>query len=259
MRDGRLALLPIVTADVPVPTQRYLTLQAGLASGQVTAFDGGHIFSITITNRSELPLAILGGELVVGGQQDRLAVADTVIAPHRSMAIATLCAELGRMEGGSYFRASHVLAEPTLRRLARAEDQAGVWSRIDVLNGTSSQSYRHAARQQRTGVNADRLRHLVGELDKVDRREERSKVVGFAVAVDDKVVAIEHFASPALYRDVRAMVIASYLPLTVGKPHAEPTVGPRDVRAFRERTGEGAPRPRRSPPAAPSGARPDLL
>lgn len=251
--DGRLSLVPIVTRDLPEPTTRYITLQAGLASGQVIANDTGVVETISITNRAREPLAILGGELVIGGEQDRLVVHDAVVPAGKTFALTVVCAEPGRMWGGPQFRASHTLAEPTLRKLARNSDQLQVWDRIRSLGGTD---YRDAFAQQRSGVHADRLRHLLAELDRVDRREERSQTVGFAVAIDHRVVAIEHFASPALYRDLRTQVIASYLPGSGGKPRpTEIEIGAREVRAFREKTGEGDPVPPRSPVVARSAAR----
>ena len=157
------------------------------------------------------------------------------------------------MEGWPRFNAGNALAEPTLRKLARNNDQLEVWQRIRDLVG---ENYRPAFAQQRHGVNADRLRHLLAELDGVDHREERSKTVGFAVAIDNRVVAIEHFASPALYRDLRTLVIASYLPSSVGKPRlTELGVGAREIRAFREKTGEGDPVPPRSPAGARNAAK----
>lgn len=253
VRDGRLSLVPIVSRE---PSQiSYITLQAGMASGQVTAVERGEIESVTITNRSDRPLAILGGELIVEGHQDRLIVRNTVIPPHRTQQVATVCAELSRNAGPERFRASHALAEPTLRRLARSTDQFAVWERIDrVVGNAEGMSYRFAATAQKRGANKDRLQHLVGDLDAGDKE---SRTVGFAVALDDKVVAVEHFASPELYRSVRSMVIASYLPSSTGKPRpTEKQVGAAEVKAFVKRTGEGGPVPRRSPAAAPSAARP---
>ncbi len=253
VRDGRLSLVPIVSRE---PSQiSYIVLQAGMASGQVTAVERGEIESVTITNRSDQPLAILGGELLVEGHQDRLIVRNTTIPPHRTQQVATVCAELSRSAGPERFRAGHALAEPTLRRIARSTDQLAVWERIDqVVGNDHGTSYRVAAAVQKRGANAERLKHLVGELDAKDRE---TKTVGFAVAIDDKVIAVEHFASPELYRSVRAMVIASYLPSSTGKPRpTEKAVGAAEVTAFTKRTGEGGPVPRRSPAATPSATRP---
>lgn len=254
VRDGRLALIPIVAEDTGEAS--HLTLRAGMASGEVIATDIGTVEQISITNRSSRPLLVLGGELVVGGHQDRLTTRTTVIPPHKTQGISTVCAELGRSEGPHRFRAAVALAEPTLRSLAMGGgDQFAVWDRITALTGTVGDSYRHPAAKQRTGVNADRLRHLTTELDAVNRREERRKTVGVAVAVDGKVIAIERFANAQLFHDLRETVIASYLPSSVGKPRDEGRVSAKDVRAFKERTGAGGPVPPRSPAAAPSAAR----
>lgn len=253
IRDGRLSIVPIVSRE---PTRiAYTTLQEGMASGKVIATERGEIESVTITNRSDQPLAILGGELIVEGHQDRLIVRGMTIAPHRTQQVATVCAELSRSNGPDRFRAGHALAEPTLRRIARSTDQSAVWERIELLvGGAFGTSYRFAAAAQRRGANSTRLRHLVGELDHGDPD---SKTVGFAVAIDDKVVAVEHFASPELYRSVRSMVLASYLPSSAGKPRStEKQLGAAEVRAFQQRMGEGGPVPRQNRAAAPSAARP---
>lgn len=252
IRDGRLSIVPIVSRE---PTRiSYTTLQEGMASGKVIATERGEVESVTITNRSDQPLAILGGELIVEGHQDRLIVRGMTIAPHRTQQVATVCAELARSSGPDRFRAGHALAEPTLRRFARSANQSAVWDRIEQVVGEFGTSYRFAAAAQRRGANGVRLRHLVGELDNGDPE---TKTVGFAVAIDDKVVAVEHFASPELYRSVRSMVLASYLPGSAGKPRSTgKQVGAAEVRAFQQRTGEGGPVPRQNRAAAPSSARP---
>lgn len=255
VRDGRLALLPIVAE--PAPSTSYITLRAGMASGEVIAIDVSTIEAISVTNRSDRPLLILGGELVVGGHQDRVTTRTTVIPAHKTQAVSTMCAELGRSDGPDRFRAAIALAEPTLRKLATGGgDQTAVWERIGALTGDWTNSYRLAAVTQRAGVNADRLRNLTAQLDAASRREERHKTVGFAVAIDDKVIAIEHFSNAQLFHDLRDTVIASYLPSSVGKRRDEGTVSAKDVRAFREKTGAGGPVPSRNLEAAPNAARP---
>ena len=182
VREHRLSLLPILTVAQPSATS-YLTLAAGIASGQVIASDGGVIEWVTISNRSRLPVAILGGELLVEGKQDRIIRHDLVIAPGRTHTVAVVCAEAGRMSGGSRFSHAGALAEPTLRKLARGGDQFDVWDRIAALNGTPDSwegSYRHAAGGQL--AQRERLDQLISALDSLDRREERGRVLGFAVA-----------------------------------------------------------------------------
>ncbi|MBA2541638.1 MAG: hypothetical protein H0V17_18485 [Deltaproteobacteria bacterium] len=261
VRDHRLSLLPILTVERPSETS-YLTLAAGLASGEVIASDNGVIEWVTISNRSRQPVAILGGELLVEGMQDRIIRHDLVIAPGRTHTVSVVCAEAGRMAGGTRFRHAGSVAEPTLRTLARGGDQFDVWDRIGALNGTPDAwggSYRLAARAQHTPPQRERLDQLISALDSVDKREERGRVVGFAVAIDDRVVAVERFATPGLYRDVRAMVIASYLPSSLGKAKGpERAVTAADVRAF-ARANAGVRRSRPNPPAAAKPEIPALL
>jgi hypothetical protein len=260
VHDGRLSLVPILATDPPADAPVFLTLAAGMASGQVVATDTGDIWRVVISNRSQRPLAILGGELLVQGKQDRLLARNIVIAPGRTQVVSAVCAEPGRMEGGAAFQHGHAIAEPMLRHLARADQQLEVWQRIRAINGASeiwTSSYRVAAKAQTKGANGARHEQLLAALDTIERREERGKLVGVAVAIDHRIVAIERFESPQLFRDLRGMLIASYLPGTGGTARpSERGVTAADVRKFAAGSGQPLIRNPAAARSAGSPARP---
>jgi hypothetical protein len=238
--DGRLALIPIVATD-PTPAVRYVTLQAGLASGVVVVSEAideeSPIDGLRVRNNGTLPLAILEGEVVIDGNQDRITAEAKVIPPHGTDRIEVRCIEKGRSEGESpRFHASHAIAELALRRTVSHLDQDGVWARIAAINGplglqTETETYRHAARRLATApAIRDRAAHLAARLAALP---ERKQLVGVAVAIDNEVVAVEQLATPALYRTLEPMLLASYLPDTEGTSRAgERAVRPSDVRAL---------------------------
>src|SRR3954465_360858 len=85
IRFRQLTVIPI-TGDA-APTADYLTLREGLQKKLVRVSEmpnGGEVNRVQVKNRSDHPLLLIGGEMILGGQQDRILGRDTVIAPHHS-------------------------------------------------------------------------------------------------------------------------------------------------------------------------------
>ncbi|MEO8705586.1 MAG: DUF6569 family protein [Kofleriaceae bacterium] len=232
IHDGRLTLVPIVTTSTR-PERTFITLHQGMAQGLVGVREGGATEAVTVSNRSDQTLVILGGEIIIEGHQDRVIARKAVIPPNTSQSIAVWCAELGRASGPESFRHSGAIAELSLRRALRG-DQFVVWSLIDVINAREglhpdTGTYRHAAAKHTNAANLARRDRITAQLEAL---EERDRIVGVAVAVDGRVVAIDRFATAALYRELEPLLLASYLPTTTGTAKPTPRIGPADVRAF---------------------------
>jgi hypothetical protein len=250
IHDGRLTLVPIV-AKQEVPLAAYVTLQDGMRRGVVSVVDSYDVHQITVANRSDSPLVILGGEVVIEGFQDRAVAHDSIVAAHSTRNIGVFCVEFGRFDGSEPFLPSSAIAEPSLRTaLARTPGdpwnyQSMVWDHVQAINereGTAPRTgtLRYALQRQTAGRNAGRRAHLDAELARHQR------LVGVAVAVDGKLVMIDRFPTPAMFQTLRPMLLASYLPGTAGKETAH-QITPGEVRAFARATGS---RPRGSLPAA---------
>jgi ARG/rhodanese/phosphatase superfamily protein len=239
IKDGRLTLIPIVAThpDTLVETD-YLTLEDGMARGLVSVREVSRDFevdTVSLHNRSKLPLLVLEGELILDGEQDRVMQADRVVPPGASLQVNVRCVEHDRDYGGLVFRAGKAMAESSLRRTVAHESQENVWDQVNVINrraklSPSTSTYRHAAALQNAGANAARRNAIVEQLGKL---EERAQMVGFAIAVDEQVIAVERFATPALYRQLETELLGSYVIATDGDaPRETKGVAPTDVRAF---------------------------
>src|SRR5205823_4196418 len=119
-------------------TAEYLTLRAGLERKEVRVEElggGGSVNTLRVTNQSRRPLLLLGGEIVLGGQQDRVISRDTVLAPGQSAEVAVFCVEHGRWSGGRSFTTAGGLAEGNLRARARyGKNQSAVWDQVARKN-----------------------------------------------------------------------------------------------------------------------------
>lgn len=240
IHDGRLTLIPVVaTKQAALASDvKYITLAEGLSQKLVTITELGDedwdVDWIRVTNRSQMPLAIIGGELVIDGKQDRVIAEDVVLAANTSRHVASRCVEEKREDGSVRFNDGHAVVELSLRRTVRHRDQEAIWAHVDGINARNklrpyTHTYRHSAALLSKGAALDRRTKL---LEKLGELEERNQMIGLAVAIDGQLVAFERMATPELYRALEPRLLASYLPNTDGSPKTEVEIKPDDVRAF---------------------------
>ena len=162
-----IAIFPVVSSSWQ-DTSAFLTLEEGLASGEVTVsergvagmvrdrgqvlrtptpqYDGGaSVNQLVLINRSKRPLLLLAGELVSGGKQDRVIGKDRIVpvgAP--PLPLDVFCVEHGRWTGdSSQFTASKTIVHPSVREQAAVEQkQTEVWAAVSggTMAGASGSS-----------------------------------------------------------------------------------------------------------------------
>lgn len=245
---GSLALVPIATTEPS--DQDYLVLDDALAEGLVEISERGPVNSLTIANRSDRPLFLLAGEVIIGGKQDRIIGKNTIIAGKATEELPVFCVEHGRWGGQQgTFTTANALAHSTLRQKASFEGQGDVWREVAAKNAlrktsNSTDTYRQTAAQQHgdaelTAWDAD----LDGQLRAIPEGL-RPKVVGYAVALGGELVAVDVFDSPRLFARLDRKLRRSYYAEAIDAPPAAGAVArlptTDDVRAFMTRV-EAAP------------------
>jgi len=150
----QLAIFPVIQTAVGVDKTQYMTLSEGLSHKLVAVSEvggGGSVNTLLVTNKSERPLLILGGEVVLGGQQDRILGQDTIIPAHEEMRVQVFCVEHGRWSGGRQFSAAQGMADTKIRVRAKYRaDQSQVWAEVAKKNAAhgvapSTGTYRNLA------------------------------------------------------------------------------------------------------------------
>ena len=146
-----ITLFPVV-ASVSADTSAFLTLDEGLASGEVVVTEqgstsmlrpdrgaqrpdlggGASVNQLVLVNRSKRPLLLLAGELVSGGKQDRIIGKDRIVPVGSTpLPLDVFCVEHGRWSQGSQFSAAKVMVHPSVREQAAvAKDQTDVWAAV---------------------------------------------------------------------------------------------------------------------------------
>jgi len=155
-----ISLFPVVGGSLD--TSLFLTLEEGLASGQVLVTEqgaerlirdrgqvrpiavaqynsGASVNQLVLINRSKRPLLLLAGELVSGGKQDRIIGKDRIVpVGAEPLPLDVFCVEHGRWTGSSsQFVASKTIVHPSVREQAAVnQKQTDVWAA--VAGGTTA-------------------------------------------------------------------------------------------------------------------------
>jgi hypothetical protein len=163
-----LAIFPVVSSSSQ-DTSSFLTLEEGLASGEVIVSERGAagmvrnrgqvrliptpqfdaaaaVNQLVLMNRSKRPLLLLAGELVSGGKQDRIIAKDRIVpVGAEPLPLDVFCVEHGRWTGSSSrFTASKVIVHPSVREQAAVDQkQTEVWAA--VAGGTTAAVSAHSA------------------------------------------------------------------------------------------------------------------
>ncbi len=148
-----IAIFPVVSGSSQ-DTSSFLTLEEGLASGEVIVSERGaaglvrsreqihplppqygrdaSVNQLVLINRSKRPLLLLAGELVSGGKQDRIIAKDRIVAPGADpLPLDVFCVEHGRWSSGSQFASAKTIVHPSVREQAAVrQSQNEVWSAV---------------------------------------------------------------------------------------------------------------------------------
>lgn len=234
----QLTVFPIVQAAAAVDKTQYLTLSEGLKQKLVAVSElagGGSVNTLLVANKSEKPLLILGGEVVLGGQQDRILGQDTIVPAHEEMRLTVYCVEHGRWSGRRGFDSAQGMADTKIRVRAKYHaNQSQVWEEVAKKNGmlkiqNSTGTYRNIAAGDEGRKALDPYRQNVG--GRMAKLPEAGKVVGVVASVNGRVTSVEVFAKPELFAAYRDKLLdsiymgAADAPVVVAEPPKAEAIG----------------------------------
>src|SRR6267143_1971305 len=198
-----ISVFPVVSSQSQ-DTSSFLTLEEGLATGEVTVAEqgaqvmqrsrdgrpiyvpqynaGASVNQLVLINRSRRPLLLLAGELVSGGKQDLVIGKDRIIPPGAPpLPLSVFCVEHGRWTGVSQFAAARTIVHPSVReRAAVDQKQAEVWDA--VRSGTTAKAAPAAPAPRMS------MQDIQGAIDTNGRTEAYEKIYqsrAVGVSIDD--------------------------------------------------------------------------
>jgi hypothetical protein len=217
-----LTLTPIVASDTAAPSTApkidVLVLDEAMASKKVRIkeVDAESVNNLTFINKSEQPVFILAGEVIIGGKQDRIIGTNTIIPANTTQTVPVFCVEHGRWDNSSKeFTTAKALAHGRLRGKASFTTQSEVWREVAEKNDrrktkNQTDTYRQVAEQQSNGALTKWQTKVDQAIAKIPAAD-RAKMLGYVVALNGKVATVDMFQSPTLFKKLEPKLIKSYV------------------------------------------------
>lgn len=208
--------------------------------GEVGFFGGDDVNSLVVVNRSELPLYLMPGEILVGGHQDRCIAEETIVPPGgEPTRIDVYCVEHGRWgardvgetlsllagntaentdEAGAATEASHgkfVASVGHLNKRGRlaaqeARDQGRVWEEVAVANASAGRRLASGAFTGNYALPDEAARLSPYLQDLQEPIGDTRQVVGVVVAINGKIESMDVFDATPLFRKLWPKLLKGY-------------------------------------------------
>ena len=210
---GNLTVFLVHGKDLTNKT--FLTLQEALAQKKVRVYETKDVNELAIRNLSNQDIYVQAGDIVRGGDQDRMISVDFIVPPRSGrMPIAAFCVESGRWskrgneESASFSSSENMIATKDLKLAAkRAQSQQAVWENVKVAQEKLAVNVIDAA----SAINSTSSFELSVENSKVKETtatyikalsgilQGKSDVIGYVFAINGHVNSADVYASRALF------------------------------------------------------------
>jgi hypothetical protein len=210
---GNLTVFLVHGKDLTKKT--FLTLQEALAQKKVTVYETRDVNELAIRNLSNQDIYVQAGDIVRGGDQDRMISIDFIVPPNSGrMPIAAFCVESGRWskrgneESAQFSSSDNMIATKDLKLAAKRErSQEAVWKNVSLAQeklsanvGGSVQASASASSLELSVENAkvkenteSYIKALSGIL------QNKSDVIGYVFAINGHVNSADVYASRSLF------------------------------------------------------------
>jgi hypothetical protein len=247
-----LSVFLVRAKDKAADNRNFLTLQEALEQKKVVVYETKNVNELSIENVSNDEVFVQSGDIVKGGQQDRMLAVDLVVSAHSGrVAISAFCVEHGRWtkrgaEASAQFSTStDRAATKDLKLAARsARSQGQVWAKVEeaqsklshnvggaVNADASPTSLQLSLENPKVRANADEYVKALSSAPVGD-----ADVVGYAFAVNGRINSAEVYASHALFVKLWSGLLKASAVEAVAElqPDAKPApeMKPADVHVF---------------------------
>ena len=194
----------------------FITLQEAMVQKKVVVYETKSVNELAIENVSNDDIYVQAGDIVKGGQQDRMIGVDLIV-PRRSgkLPISAFCVEHGRWSGranerSNVFSSSADIASTKEIKLAakRSQSQGGVWENVRVAQDklsasvgarvnseVSESSLQLAVEHEKVKETADSYTRALSNIV-----NNSNDVIGYVFAINGKVNSADVYGSNVLFR-----------------------------------------------------------
>ncbi len=188
---------------------------------------------LTVQNKTEHPVLLMAGDVVQGGNQDRVIAQDYIIAANSLQNIEVFCVEAGRShyynpdapereKRVAAFYGYHSVCSPSVRSKVFQKEQSAVWEQVAQVTRanqaeTATSAYtaignQDATKAQREGC----VRALKGQFQTLPG------AVGYVAVNNGRVVSVEIFRLPELFNRRLAALLEGLAAEAIGGEATSP-------------------------------------
>lgn len=199
-----------------IKAKTFLTLQEAMVQKKVVVYETKSVNELSIQNLSDEDIYVQSGDIVKGGQQDRMIGVDLIVPPRSGkMPISAFCVEHGRWSGrgneraGVFSTSSDAVSTKEIKLAAkRSNSQGGVWQSVTVaqdklsrnvgarVNSTVSESsLQLSVENSKVRETAD---NYIKALSNIANRSD--DVIGYVFAINGKVNSADIYGSNVLFK-----------------------------------------------------------
>jgi hypothetical protein len=199
-----------------IKAKSFLTLQEALVQKKVVVYETQSVNELSIQNFSSQDIYVQAGDIVKGGQQDRMIGVDLIVPPRSGkLPISAFCVEHGRWNARGNERktvfgsSSDAVATKEIKLAAkRSNSQGGVWESVAVAQDKLS---RNVGARVNSPVSESSLQ-LAVENGKVQETADNyvkalngilnssNDVIGYVFAINGKVNSADIYGSNVLFK-----------------------------------------------------------
>jgi hypothetical protein len=234
-----------------LPGKHFLTLEEAVEAKKAIVHETRQVNQLSIENKSpDVTVFIQSGDIVQGGQQDRILAMDLLVPPQAKLPIPSFCVEQGRWtqrgaESDKVFEKSggKVPSKDLKLAVTYRGDQRLVWRQVAQTQAKLSKNLGVGVQ---AGASASSLPLSLENRKLLDAAAQYEKalakvadgtkdVIGYAYAVNGSVAGAEVFGSAALFRKLWPQLLRSNAVEAVAelKPDQKPKSAPvAAVKAF---------------------------
>ena len=217
-RHGALALVWLHGGE-PGTGPIVSTLEEAQSSGAllITEHGSATVPELIVDNRGKSHVLLLAGEILVGGQQNRVLREDIFLPPLSGpRSLSVYCVEQGRWSGGRKdFESKAYVAQPSLRRkLLDKEEQGRVWAEVD--RSVRAQGLTPAPTSSLAfAYEAPEVRRRIDDVERAVDDRAAPGALGAMVVIGDEIAALDAFQDAGLFarewrKLLRAHALESY-------------------------------------------------
>jgi hypothetical protein len=235
-----------------------LTLEEALEQKKVVVHETQQVNELAIENTSDEDVFVQSGDIIKGGQQDRVITSDLIVsAKSGKLPLGAFCVEQGRWhqrggENAAEFRASYHMVMGNELKIAnrRAGSQAKVWEGVNKaqsklaenVGGSVRSAYSESSLQLSLEDKKvqEAIEAYLKDLASVADRDD--DVIGFAFAINGKMNSADVYASHDLFKRLWAKQLKASATEAVAELDKDKKFDPPDAdaaRAFLEGTEKG--------------------